>query len=261
MTNMEMIFILLFFIGFFIAALAATKKLNAIPGGAAMGVTVGVALIVAGGIWGIMPVLPEADTTADDTGGTIIIDSGDAQYPTFDITPSAVTTAGTYCEDTTLNTAKTVFTVPAWGNTSSDTIIHRDNSTAWQDPRLQFQVVPVPYAGADADDLATIYFEVDNYDVIVDVADATNERLITKTSGEYQVIWTEGSNTWYVDGSKTMLLTGNVTLYVDFDVNQAGFANIPENDSVDLTVTFHNGDWSWSKSYTVTFMIQYAWSW
>jgi len=263
MTTMELLFIILFVVGLFMVFAAAFRKqsgflkgINPVWAG-----VIGVLLVIPGFFYGIMPMMPE-EAVDTDTPGTIIIDNTDnsLSYPEFDITPAAVTTAGTYCVDTTLNSAKTVFTVPAWANTTADTVIHRDNATAWADPRLQFDIIPVPYAGADADDLATIYFTVSNYDVVIDVADAANEYLMVKSSGDWQVIWTEGSNTWYVEGSKTMLMTGNATVYLDLDTNPAGFANIDENDSVDLTVTFHNADWSWSKSYTVSFMVQYAYT-
>lgn len=212
-----------------------------------------VAVLFAGSLFGIFYMYPpgsgdvNVEVETPPAGETIL------QYPEFTVTPSAVITGG-YNVDTTLNTAKTMFTVPGLAWTTSNALKELDNTT-WEDPRLSFDIIPVPYAGADADDLATIYFEVSNYDARIE-ADDDNYRLITKSSGEYQVIWTEGSNTWYVEGSKTMLLTGNETITLDFDVNQGGMSRMDVNDPIDLTITFHNGDWSWSKSYTTSFEVQ-----
>lgn len=259
MDTTEIIGIIVFAIGLFILFSIAVKKSSWIPvKSAPLAGVIAVGMIIAGGIYGVMPMLPE-DTSEGETT-TIIVDDGggNLQYPEFDITPAAVTTAGTYLNETTLNSGKTMFTVPSWGNATGDTLWDITNNT-WYDPRCSFQVVPVPFAGANADDLATFYFTVSNYDAVVDIDDAVDQTLITKSSGEYQVIWTEGSNTWYVEGSKTLLLTGNATMYLDFDVNQAAMANSDMNDMIDLTVTFYNADWSWSKSYTVSFVVQYSW--
>jgi hypothetical protein len=206
-----------------------------------------------------LPSMFESDA-ADDGGETqqIIYQTQDttAQYPEFDITPGVDTTSGTYNEDTTLNTGKTMFTIPARACTTGHTIIHLDNTTAWADPRLTFGVIPVPFAGADADDLATICFEVENYDAYIDIDDAVNQRLITKSTGDYQVIWRQDSTVWYVEGEKTMLMTENISLTLDFDVNQVGFSYMDLNDPVELKVKFSNKDNTWSKSYTASFEVQ-----
>jgi hypothetical protein len=258
-TIMQIGGILLFLVG--LALFLSGFMKNAIPGNP---IKTPLAAWIIGGLVMVVAIAGTGltDLFEAEQGQTIIYQDGGTgggadttQYPSFDITPSAVTTSGTYNEDTTLNTAKTMFTIPARANTTANTIIHLDNATAWADPRLQFIVVPVPWAGATADHLATIFFDVSNYDARVE-ADDDNYRLITKSSGEYQVIWTEGSNTWYVDGSKTMLMTGNATITLDFDVNQGGFARMDINDPIDMTVTFHNEDWSWSKAYTASFEVQ-----
>ena len=257
MTNIELIMAIVFILGLFLLFAAAFRKqtpmlknLNPVWAG-----VIGVLLIIPGFFYGVMPMMPEmsSDINVDVEVPDTTPPSQILQYPEFDVTPSAVVV--TYNSDTTLNSGKTMFTVPALARTVTHAITHLDNTTAWADPRLQFDIIPVPYTGADADDLATIYFTVSNYDARIDADDDTY-RLITKSSGEYQVIWTEGSSTWYVEGSKTMLLTGNATIYLDFDVNQGGMSRMDINDPIDLTVTFYNGDWSWSKSYTVSFEVQ-----
>jgi hypothetical protein len=198
------------------------------------------------------------DTPADDVPDTqtIVVDtSTDVLYPEFDITPSAVTSGyNAFC---TLNSDETLFTVPGWSNQTGHTIYEIDNST-WVDPRIQFICVPVPPAGSDADTLATIYFEVSNYDAYVD-ADTDNYRFMTKSSGKYQVNWSDGTNDWYVSGSDTMLMTGTTTLTLDFDVNQASFSRMDDNDATVMTITLHNEDWSWSETFDVSFVSQYSW--
>jgi hypothetical protein len=200
-----------------------------------------------------------ADTTTDDTTETVSVvytpPTTTYTEPTFEITPSAVTTAGTYNAFTSLNSAETQFTVPAWANTTGHTILEIDNTT-WLDPRVQFIIMPIPPSGSDADQLATLWFDVANYDATIDADTAVSQRLITKTSGQYQVIWSEGSNQWFIDGSKTLLMTGNATLTCDFDVNQAGMSYMETNDPIALTITFRNNDWTWSKSYTCNFVVQ-----
>lgn len=197
------------------------------------------------------------EEVAEPTEQTVIVQQPTTTYadePKFDITPSTVTSGG-YNPFTSLNTGKTIFTIPAWANTTGHTIVEIDNTT-WEDPRAQFVVIPIPPSGSDADQLATIWFDVSNYDAQIDADTAATQRLIRKVSGEYQCIWTEGSNTWYIDGSKTMLMTGNATLTLDFDINQGGMAYMEANDPISLTVTFRNNDWTWSKSYSANFVVQ-----
>ena len=253
MTNIEMMWLLLFLIGIGLAiAVLASRQIPWLKAGMAK-VFVGVvaaAFLVFGGIYGVVPLLPEEEvpvvTIADGIAAVV--------YPEFDITPTANTASG-YNPDTTINSAKTMFTVPAKKNTTGNNICELDGTT-WENPRFNFSIVPVPFAGADADDLATCYYTSSNYDAYVYASDQSY-RLITKTSGEFQVIWTdEDSNVAYVDGSITNLMTASETITLDFTVNTGGMGRMDINDPIDITLTFYNGDWSWSKSYTVSFEVQ-----
>ena len=184
--------------------------------------------------------------------------SDTVQHPDFDIVPTAQTTG--YNPFNALNSEKTRFTVPAWSNQTGHTIVEIDNST-WEDPRMEFVVTPIPFGGADADDLATIYFEVSNYDARIETSSDTY-RLLVKDGGNYQVNWSDagtGTPDLYIEGTSTMLMTGTVTLYLDFDVTGSSFSRMDDNDGIDMTITFHNADWTWSETYTVTFVSQFSW--
>jgi hypothetical protein len=223
---------------------------------------VGIVLVGAGAMYGGWDYISDFIEDEAPTGGITPGPSSGYQYATWDITPSAIITGG-YNVDATLNSAKTVFTVPAMANLTgaSEVLVELDNTT-WENPRMQFVLKPLPWAGADADDLATIYFEVNNPDLTIETSTTGNYYLLTKTGGNRQAIWTVSGLTSYVEGSHTVLLTGNATITLDLTVNQDSAGRIENTyDPITLSITFHNGDWSWSKSYNIDFMLTNTWSW
>lgn len=174
-------------------------------------------------------------------------------YASFEITPTAVVTS--YNPDLSLNSAKTIFTCPAMANTTAHTLVEIDNTT-WENPRMHFVLKPIPWGGADADDLATVYFKVDNPDLTIDTSTSGNYYLVTKSGGNRQCIWNDGSTTNYVSGSTTMLLTQSTNVTLDLTINQDSASRIENTyDPVSVTFTFYNADWSWSKSYTFSFQL------
>jgi hypothetical protein len=220
---------------------------------------VGIVLVGAGVTWGGYDYIADYFETETTPASVTPVTTSAYQYATFDITPSAVTSGG-YNVDTTLNSAKTVFTVPAMANQTGHTLTELDNTT-WEHPRLSFTLKPQPWAGADADDLATVYYEVNNPDLVIDTSTTGNYYMLTKSGGNRQAIWTSSGLTEYVDGSATILLTGNVTVTLDLTVNQDSCSRIENTyDPITLSITFHNGDWSWSKTYNIDFMLTSAWT-
>jgi hypothetical protein len=188
-------------------------------------------------------------------GTTGTADVTDAyQYAEFEITPTATITGG-YNVDLSLNSAKTIFTCPAMANTTAHTLVEIDNTT-WENPRMHFVLKPIPWGGADADDLATVYFKVDNPDLTIDTSTSGNYYLVTKSGGNRQCIWNDGSTTAYVSGSTTMLLTQSTNVTLDLTINQDSASRIENTyDPVIITFTFYNADWSWSKSYSFSFQL------
>lgn len=164
----------------------------------------------------------------------------------FQITPSVSSS------EATLNSDETQFTVGARANTTAHTITETDNTT-WVNPVLQFVVKPQAYAGADADNLATIYYEVVNPEITT--TDGTDTyKLFTKSSGKRQLIWT-GDSTEYVSGSSTMLLTENLTLTLTMTCSQDSFSRIENTyDPVTISVRFYN-NCGWTQTYQVDLML------
>lgn len=165
---------------------------------------------------------------------------------TFDITPDTSAVA-------VLNSAKDGYTVPGRANTTAHTLIQEDNSTAWTAPVITFLIVPDPFPGADADDLAVVYYDVYDSEIAVDTS-TDSYKLFTKSGGNRQLIWT-GDGTKYVDGSSTMLMTGNVTLTLTMTVTQDSMSRIENTyDPVRVYVRFSNG-YGWTETFTVDFLL------
>ena len=163
----------------------------------------------------------------------------------FDITPSVGAGNGQ------LNSAEDRITVGYYANTTAHTIAENDN-TSWVDTSVTFEIRPEPFTGADADDLATLYYTVTNPDQTVSTAESSDKYMVTKSSGYRQLVWT-GDGTNYIEGSTTMLMTGNETLYLAIDTAQTDMSYIQnELDSEALIVVFSNGC-GWSETFTVEF--------
>jgi hypothetical protein len=171
----------------------------------------------------------------------------------FKLTPSVSSS------EAVLNSDETTFTVASRANTTAHTITESDNTT-WVNPVLQFVLKPdagsVPEA--DADKLATIYYEVTNPDITT--TDGTDTYpLFTKSSGKRQLIWA-GDSTEYVDGSSTMLLTENLTLTLTMTCSQDSYSRMENTyDPVRVYVRFYN-DCGWSETYFVDFMLIETWT-
>lgn len=164
--------------------------------------------------------------------------------PTFDITPSVSEGNGN------LNSDQDRVTVGFYANTTAHTIAENDNTT-WVDTQVTFEIAPVPFAGATADDIATLYYEVTNPDATVD-SDTSGKYLVTKSGGNWQEVWT-GDGTNYVSGTTTLLMTGNETLYLTIDTAQADLSYVQnELDPQTLIVKFSNGC-GWTEYFYVDF--------
>lgn len=169
----------------------------------------------------------------------------------FDITPAAGNVA-------VLNSGKDGFNVPARADQLNHTIIQEDNATAWLAPTFTFTIDPIPFSGADADDLATIYYEVYDPEVTIDTSSDTY-KLFTKSGGHRQILWMEGGNVEYVDGSFTMLMTGNLTITLSMTVTQDSFSRMESAfDATTVYVKFSNGC-GWSEIYPVDFFLVDLW--
>jgi len=177
--------------------------------------------------------------------------ASDSVCASFDLTPSVAASLAT------LNSDETKFTVAARGNQTAHTITESDNTT-WVNPQLSFVVKPIVPAGSDADDLATIFYEVTNPEVTT--TDGTDTyKLFTKSSGNRQLIWS-GDTTEYVDGQSTMLMTENLTLTLTLTCSQDSYSRMENTyDPVTVYVKFSNGC-GWSQTYQVDFMLIEAWT-
>jgi len=151
-----------------------------------------------------------------------------------------------------LDASETVFTVPLninEGGTASYEFV--TNFTA-----MNFTVTPIPPTGANADDLATIYFESD-YNIkyngeYVFVSDGNEETFFVNWT---RVGDTTDATSWDHSGQDTMLLTEDNTYQIAYRF-QSGLDHFCEEistvgETCTWTITFHNADWSWSKVYTV----------
>jgi len=173
------------------------------------------------------------------------------EYASFDITPAAGNTGLNISAD--LHTFSLAY--KAWQG-SYDTIQSTQNGTQ-KKAGINFTIMPVPWAGATTEDLATIYFEVTNPDQTVDVASTGSTYYMFTKSGSYrQVIWkTMGTNVVnYVEGSTSMELTGNATLWLHFTHNSDSLSRVESSYSpITIYITLHNGDNSWSEDYELDY--------
>lgn len=265
MENMEYVYMALFVIGVILVFAAAFRKqagflkgINPVAAG-----VIGVLLIVPGFMWGIYPYLdtPPAQIAGEDI--TVIVDdTGTVQYPTFEITPaySNETTAGSK-GPAKLNIDEDTFTLPFVANTTQHDIYQGNGSatsgagTSWWDPKVQFDVSPVPFAGANADDLATIFFEILEPELEVDAASSGPYYTFVKTGGKRQIEWTtagSSSTIDYTSGSRTMLMTGNVSLQLTLELDEASLSRMQTTyDTMTFHAKFSNGG-GWSETFTFT---------
>lgn len=203
--------------------------------------------------------------TAQISGGSshTTVEEEAYQFAEFQITPSTVNTAGSYNPDTTLNAAKTVFSCPAMANrtASSYTLVTLANGTYYY-PRFQFLVKPLAWAGATADDLATIYYKITNPDETITVSSSGSTYYIcTMTGGNRQWIWSGDPGTSYVTGAHSMLLTNTSTIYLTCTLTQNSVARIENTyDPIVIGIEFYNAG-SWSVSYDMSIFLTNYWTW
>jgi len=200
------------------------------------------AIMVLGGAfypgYGLWEDMLDVDTTPDAA-----IISG----VSFDITP----TNGTYnYGDSGVAMAGTVA-----GDEKSITFpitVNNDNDFAGNASAVNFSIKPTAPIGATADDLATIYFSVDEnqkYD---------GEEIYRESSGVMSAKWliNVGTDTENYEGQHTMLMTDEDWLCFGFWLDGAGTDTFGEEfdaigDKLDIPITFWS-DGGWSETFTIT---------
>lgn len=258
MDNPEYVWLGVFVIGLVLVALAVFRKTSTIKVPPAPATVIGVIMMVLGFMWGVSPMYQDSQPLQQGQTQITIDNTKDIAAPTFSLDPETVITniwdspAGDVITTQTLNSAETVFTVPLNINEVASTSYEFvTNFTA-----MNFTVTPIPPVGANADDLATIYFETE-YDITY--------------NGEYVFVMNDAEDIWFANwtrvgdttdtaswnhaGQDTMLLTDSETYQVaykfDSGINDFCEEMATVGDTCTWTITFHNADWSWSKVYTV----------
>jgi hypothetical protein len=252
MRNEDYLYIALFAIGLILFAAAIFRKqagflktLNPM-----VALIIGVALMIPGFYWGVIP-LVEGDPPYEAGTQTIVVQdsSGDVQYPSWDITPARSNTT----QPALLDSDEAGFTIPFVSNTTQHDIYQQGATTSWYDPEIEFACNPVPFAGADADDLATIFYEVLEPELEVDAATSGPYYAFVKTGGHRRILWHvagQGQNE-FVTGSQTMLMTGNVTMQLVLELDEASLSRMQSTfDKMSFNIKFSNGG-GWSKVYGV----------
>lgn len=184
---------------------------------------------------------------------TIVEPTRDTVYPTFDIALAVANTT----QPAVLNDGETGYTIPFIANSTQHDIYQSDNVTQWSDPFLQFNIQPVPFAGATQDDLATIYFEVLDPDEEVDAASSGPYYLFVKSQAKRQLEWrVAGSATFdWIDGSYTMLMTDNVSLQLYIEADEGSLSRTQTAFSpITTQIKFTNGG-TWSQMVEVDWIM------
>lgn len=225
------------------------------------GLATGVIVVVAGVLVGGYPVLvdawngvstPTASTYTYTQTPTYQQTSTGYEYAEFQITPSAQS-AG----NLSLNAAKTIFSLPAEANTTGNTITTLTDATFVQ-PSMQFVLNPLAWEGADALDLATVYFEISPGQQYINPAAGNTYKFFTESSGNVNARFNNSGNTitQYGSGQLSCLLTGSITVYVNCTLNTDSCSRIDNTyDPITSIITFHNKDNTWSESYTLSFFL------
>jgi hypothetical protein len=262
-TTAMYIWIAVFFIGIVVFFMGVFRKYSPIKMNPVLGAVVGICLILPGFIWGIFPAFP-AQPLQQTSSPTVIVQqpSGTTSLTpaTFDVDAVAVTAATgmwgaadiTPITTTTFDAAETTLTIPVTCNTGTGNYAFAVNHTG-----ANFTIRPIAPSGVDADDLATIYFESE-YDMTFDGEDVLNSNAagsIYDAEWNYLTFNDASHQEWDHSGSFTMLYTDSVTLslYYQLDGENGKLADefATVGDTTTWTITFHNSDWSWSKSYGV----------
>lgn len=252
MEEMTILYLLAFIIGLvFVFAALARKQAGPLKGiNPVVAGVIGVVLIIPGFYFGVMPYI-EVDAEPAEPQTIIIDDSGGAvTYPTFEIQAGVANTT----QPCVLSSGDDGFTAPYIANTTQHDIYKEDN-TSWMDPRIEFSITPIPFAGATQDDLATVYFEFLEPEAEVDAASSGPYYLFVKTSGKRQIEWRTANaaigEIIYVSGSDTMLMTGNQTMQLVLETDEGSLSRAQtEYDAITSHVKFTNGA-GWSETFWI----------
>ena len=239
------------FAGIVIFGFGITKKsLGPLTAPWALGI--GAILAISGFALGLGPVLGW-DITGEEADPILTIQETPIASPAFDITPlngsydpgTGVTHA--ICEQT-VNDDDTGCTVQFRVDLSLDTF--RGNYSSFN-----FTIRPVPPVGADSQDLATIYFSVNELEKY------NGEELFYESSNVRQAIWSidDSETTANYEGSHVMLMTDEdwVELRCIWDgkgSNTFGEEFDSVGDSTTFDIHFWNADRTWTWDYTVTLL-------
>jgi hypothetical protein len=268
LTNGGIIMILLFGVGLVLLFSAIAKKhagpLKAIN--PVIGAVLGVALIIPGFYWGVAPNLPGFEQYGGVQPTTIVVQqptttpTTSVAVPTFEIVPVTNTTITAHIHNSTLNTAKTEFTWPMYV-TALDKVTDQIATNGNVFGRATFRITPIAPTGADSTNLATIFYSVSNINAMVDddrylclrSNSATKESIANWTvqiggsAAKAAVTAAEGEK------STSMLLTDTAEIWFDAALSNHSIAgHMTTLSGIDFVITFHNADYSWSKSYTIT---------
>jgi len=224
---------------------AGLKNLNPMWAG-----VIGTLLIVFGGIVGLLPMIPEE-------GGTVV--NVDA--------PGVTLTQPTFSLDVTNGTTGlgNTTTVQVNEDETMATVLLETCGSGGNQPLagthfgVNFTVAPIPPNGATADSLATVYFETDY------LMKFNGEYILAESDGTYYANWSYAGGTSdealkdYAS-QMTMLMTevGYAEITYEMDSGSADRFSA-ELDTIGDTgswdIVFHNEDWSWSETFTVTWIL------
>jgi hypothetical protein len=253
-----------FFIGLVVFFMGVFRKQSPIKINPVLGAVVGICLILPGFIWGIFPTIG-SPASPIQTQPNIIVNTPDTTQdtiapPTFSVDPTAVTAASgmygaaalTPISTNAFSQDENSFIIPVTVNEGTSYYAFANNYSA-----MNFSITPIAPAGADATDLATIYFE-SQYNMKYNdeyVLDYNAAETIWDALWVVETFNSATHKSWDHSGSYTTLYTTAYTLSLLFELNGAN-SELPDQfhtvgDTVSWTVTLHNSDWSWSKTVTV----------
>jgi hypothetical protein len=255
----QMFWILIFAVGAFLLFAAIFKKTSTLKLPQIPAAFIGFLMLVTGYVWGFGPYLGGMEAPIQTT--PIVIDTGEDALPaTFSIEPVAVITniwdsaVGDCITTAVLDASEKMLTVPVTVTTGGTHDAIAVNYTAWN-----FTVTPIPPTGANADDLATIYFESD-YNM------KHENEYVLKHDGNVETFfanWTRATagdtTSWDHSGQDTMLYTEDTTYQIAYGLNggENALGNVFKTvgETITWQLTFHNVDWTWSQVYTVTCIV------
>ena len=253
--NTQYIWLAVFLIGLALLALAIFRKTSTIKVPQAPATIIGVLLMVLGFMWGVMPLYQDAAPITTTT--TIVTPRPDTVIASFDMGLENGTTG---------KLAPATVTVAVDEGSAQILLYVEDTGADMNDfvnclyTSLNFSFAPIPPSGANADDLATIYWETD-YTMTYEGNDILHE-----SSGDYYANWSyktdamTDTKTKLYSGQATMLMTQGGWAQIDYkfdEGNSSGYFS-EELDTIGESgswfVRFYNADRSWSKVYTISWI-------